>query len=163
VLGIQLDAGLPQGFGASLVLRPWRALRLFAGGINNTLSSGLRGGLTIAPFFFPLAPTLSVEAGGLGSADLTSALRWVAGNQLPEGVSATGSYRFASALLGLELGSPSRFVVFVGAGLSYVAASAEASSQAISAGSTTASLDPGELSFRATLPSVRAGLTLYLY
>jgi len=63
LFGLQIHGGIPDGLGASLVVRPWKALRLNVGGLTNTKSAGLVGGITLAPFFFPLAPTLTAEAG----------------------------------------------------------------------------------------------------
>lgn len=160
--GVQVHAGLPDGFGASLVLRPWRALRLHGGGLTNTLSSGLTGGVTLSPFDTIIAPTLTAEAGFLSEADLTPTLRWASKEPLPDGELASGSYRFYSAHLGLEIGAPRRFVFFVRAGLSRVDATLTIQPREVGTGETAARLEPGEMAVHLTMPSARAGFTLYL-
>ena len=99
----------------------------------------------------------------LGRGDLSPALRWASSEPLPEGELASGSYRFYSAQLGLEFGSPDRFVFHVRAGFSRVEAALEVQPQQIGTGTTTARLEPGEMAVNLTMPSLQAGFTLYLF
>src|SRR5262245_26048003 len=60
-IGLSADAGIPDGFIGSLVVRPVPALRLQVGGGSNTASAGVRGGVTLLPF--GVGPSLSGEVG----------------------------------------------------------------------------------------------------
>ncbi len=63
-VGIQFDLGVPDGAAFGLVFRPYVDwLRLHVSGTYNGLSGGVRGGLTLDPINFPMAPTLTVEGG----------------------------------------------------------------------------------------------------
>src|SRR5258705_5328098 len=61
--GLLVDAGVPGGAGLAAMFRPWRFLRA-EGGVNwNTVSFGLRGGVTVIPFEWGVTPTLHLEGG----------------------------------------------------------------------------------------------------
>ncbi len=121
VLGLALDAGLPSGAGVSLLVRPLPWLRLQAGPGTNGAGFGLRGGVTFLPLRSFLTPTLTVEAGHFFEADVSAAAETF--GQLPDfgdEMLSTVSYDYASAMLGLEVGSQEGFFGFVRAGAAYV-------------------------------------------
>src|SRR4051812_17568326 len=72
-LGLQIDAGVPDGAQASLVLRPWKALRFSVGGGYNLISKGVRGGVSLLPF--GRGPSLTVEAGHFFEGDANATAR----------------------------------------------------------------------------------------
>src|SRR5262245_56202837 len=61
LVGVMLDAGLPDGANASLVLRPVSWLRAHAGGGTNAISPGVRVGATLLPF--GSGPSATIEGG----------------------------------------------------------------------------------------------------
>src|SRR5439155_7834734 len=61
--GAMVDAGVPDGATASIVVRPIRSLRVHAGVSHNAISLGERAGLTWVPLSWWASPTLSVEYG----------------------------------------------------------------------------------------------------
>jgi hypothetical protein len=60
-IGLGVDAGIPDGVIASLVLRPSEHVRLHLGAGSNTSSPGFRGGISLLPFGH--GPSLSIDAG----------------------------------------------------------------------------------------------------
>lgn len=49
-VGVQLDVGVPDGIGASLVYTPGRSLRLLVGGLGNGVGAGGRAGVLLVAF-----------------------------------------------------------------------------------------------------------------
>ncbi|MBI5549837.1 MAG: hypothetical protein HY901_38615 [Deltaproteobacteria bacterium] len=157
--GAQIDAGLPEGFGGSLLFRPWYFLRANFGVVTNTAAAGIRGGLTLIPFRFYVTPTLGFEAGHLFEGDLNGTLQAILSEaEMPEGMLERVSYSFYSGHLGLELGAPDRFVVYLRGGLSRVDATLQGTVQQLSG---SAYLDPGEVHVELTIPSAKLGMLLY--
>jgi len=151
-LGAELDAGLPDGFGASVVLRPWYFVRLHLGGVTDLASGGIRAGLTLAPFHFAVTPILSGELGHLFEGDLSKPLATILGNiEVPDGVLEHVSYTFYSAHLGVEVGAPDRVVIYLRGGISRVEATLRRNS------------DPKEEQWGATIPSAKLGIRVYFF
>jgi hypothetical protein len=166
--GVSAALGVPDGAVLSGVFRPLDWLRLSAGGSWNYFGYGLQGGVGVAPFHWPIDPTLNLELGHYFDSDMT----WVASNaagvptELKPLLERVG-YNYANAQLGIEFGSARRFVFFVRAGISYFWTTIHGVSQATntytSGGSTqTANVRIADPEFRATLPSVKLGFLLYL-
>src|SRR5690349_18831998 len=61
LLGVMMDAGLPDGANAALVFRPVSWLRAHGGGGYNMISKGVRAGLTLLPF--GAGPSATLEGG----------------------------------------------------------------------------------------------------
>src|SRR5690349_2181878 len=75
LLGVMMDAGLPDGANASLVFRPLSWLRAHGGGGHNMVSVGVRGGVTLLPF--GSGPSATIEAGHYFDGDANGlARRW---------------------------------------------------------------------------------------
>lgn len=151
--GAQLDAGVPHGVGGSLVLRPVAPLRLQLGAVHNGLSAGARAGVAFVPFQSFIRPSLVVEAGMIPRGD-GRVLRALIGPVAidPELLGAI-SYRFASARLGLELGSSRAFSVQLQGGVSYLDGSISSlSGRGYSIGGAKLQL---------LIPSVTLGTTLF--
>lgn len=157
-VGVLVDVGIPDGAGASLVLKPAAWLRVQAGALGNGVGSGVRVGLVLAPLDWPVRPTLSVEAGRYFDGDAA----WVLG----DGASAAlksflsrVSYDFAEGQLGLEFGSK-RFAFFLRGGLAYVDISVPNVSQLLSGQAASAAGPAAHI--RSPLPSAKLGFVLFL-
>src|SRR5437868_1167806 len=61
LLGVMVDAGVPDGANASLVFRPLSWLRAHGGGGTNMIGMGVRVGATLLPF--GSGPSATFEAG----------------------------------------------------------------------------------------------------
>jgi len=163
--GLQLDGGVPDGAAASLLYRPLKFLRLNGGLLYNYAGYGVRGGVTILPYF-PIAPSLTLEAGHYFDSNVASSLsRFTTVSDSVRPLLQQVGYTFVNAQVGLEVGHPDWFVFFVRGGLSRVWLSvhgAEAAAQQLGSGSLTVShmADP---SLRLAIPDVKVGLILYFY
>ncbi|MGC4114557.1 MAG: hypothetical protein QM765_08090 [Myxococcales bacterium] len=158
MFGAEIDAGLPEGFGASLIFRPWYFIRLHAGGVTNVASGGIRGGLTLIPFHWYVTPTFGTEVGHLFEGNMNGTLSsFLTGSKLPAGTLDRVSYTYYSAHLGLEFGAPDRFIVYLRGGLSRVEAVAQGPKQV----NGTTTVDPGAVNLAITIPSAKIGLLLY--
>jgi hypothetical protein len=163
--GLQLDGGAPDGAAASLLYRPLKFLRLNGGLLYNYAGYGVRGGVTILPYF-PIAPSLTLEAGHYFDSNVASSLgRFTTVSDSVRPLLQQVGYTFVNAQVGLELGHPDWFVFFVRGGLSRVWLSvhgAEAAAQQLASGGLTVShmADP---SLRLAIPDVKVGFILYFY
>lgn len=158
MFGAQIEAGLPEGFGGSLIFRPWYFVRAHVGGVTNTAAGGILGGITLIPFRWYLTPTLSGEIGHLFEGNLNGTLSSVLNKaEVPEGMLDRVSYTYYSAQLGLEIGAPDRFIVYLRGGVSRVEAAFQGPKQV--KGNTT--VDPGVVNVGMTIPSAKVGLLLY--
>ena len=121
-LGVLLDAGVPDGVGASAVFRPWKWLHVHAGGTYNGISGGIRVGATVLPpVFFPILPTATVEYGHAFEGDANWIARAVASDPSFDNPSLKRvSYDYVNGHLGLEIGSQNRFLFYIHGGVSYV-------------------------------------------
>jgi len=163
--GLSAAAGVPDGAVLSAVYRPLDFLRLSAGGSWNWFGFGLQGGAGIAPFHWPVDPTLNVEVGHYFDSDMSWVADQSAGapSELRPLLESVG-YSYVNAQLGIEIGSSRSFVFFFRAGLSYfwtTARGTATTSTTDGAGQpiTVRITDP---SFRATLPSAKVGILFYL-
>jgi hypothetical protein len=110
-IAVTIDAGLPDGIGASLVVMPVSFLRIHLGGLTNGLGAGVRVGATVLAFpTWPVRPLLNVEGGYVFGGYAPWALDSVTDPTL-KAVLDHANIGFASAHLGLELGS--RNIAFV--------------------------------------------------
>lgn len=167
LLGVMMDAGLPDGANASLVFRPLSWLRAHGGGGYNMVSTGIRAGATLLPF--GSGPSATLEAGHYFDGDANGLARRFAGATFQSALLERVGYDYANAHLGLDLGS--RHVVFyIHGGMSYVRAQihnfdsvvASTASQNGGDGSTEISVkqDP---TVKAWFPSAKLGLIVYLW
>src|SRR5262249_1939641 len=155
-LGLLVDAGLPDGAGISLAYRPSTWLRLQGGYINNTINSGLRGGLTLLPFYSWFTPTLTLEAGHFFPGDASSIARRFSNDPNLNNAFDVG-YDFENAHLGFEVGSPRRVAFFLRGGLSYLQMTAEVQPMI-----HDNSIQAQPLRIKAIIPSVKLGLTVFV-
>lgn len=152
-IGVQVDVGVPDGIGASLMVMPGRFLRIHAGGLNNGVGSGVRFGATLVAFpSFGFRPLLGVDAGHT----FGGAGEWlpnVLGNTQLANALSGASISFASAQIGLELGSPT-FALTLRAGASWVDVSVNPVNVETSANT---SVSASGIVLRGFMPSARLG------
>jgi hypothetical protein len=120
-IGLMADAGLPDGMQVSLVWRPWKALRMSAGGGYNMISKGVRIGATLLPF--GRGPSGTLEAGHFfeGNANNAAAKFFGPGivtSDFGPTLERVG-YDFVNAHLGLDFGYK-RVTFFIHGGMSYI-------------------------------------------
>ena len=165
VLGLQLDAGAPDGASASVLYRPVSFLRLGGGLLYNYAGYGVRGGVTVAPYL-PVAPSLSFEVGHYFNANAASRLsQFTPVSDAMRMLLQNVGYTFAEASLGLEFGHPDWIVFFVRGGLSRAWLSvknANAAAQQLATGNLRVSnaVDP---SVSVNSPDVKVGFVLFIY
>ncbi len=167
ILGLQLDAGVPDVTAVSVLYRPLKYVRLSGGMLYNLASYGLRGGVSVQPYF-PIAPSLTLEVGHYfdGNAyDKLSKYTSIDENLRPY-LQKVG-YTFVNAQLGLELGHPDWFVFFVRAGISRVWTSIHNANDATkSASAGDGGLKPtfiGDPNVRLGIPNVKLGFMIFFY
>jgi hypothetical protein len=155
--GIAIGAGFPDFANASLMFRPWRALRLYAGPAWNYFAWGVQGGVAVAPWNWWITPVLSLEAGKFRPSNLGSLIDdddedAAQVKPLVERV----DYSYAALDLGFEIGSPRGFALALRFGLSHVNIGAKGTgSSSEDDGSSVSLRDP---KFRGTLGSAKLDL-----
>src|SRR6476646_11179728 len=167
LLGVMVDAGLPDGANASLVLRPFSWLRAHGGGGTNMIGTGVRARATLVPFGAGPSATLEVRHTFDGNAN--GLAQRLAGSTFSSPLLERVGYDYANAHLGLDLGSR-RVTFYIHAGMSYVRADVHNAESVVSTnammnggnGSTEVSIakDP---TLRAWFPSAKLGLIVYLW
>jgi hypothetical protein len=165
VLGLQIDAGAPDIAGVSVLYRPWKALRFSGGMLYDYVGYGVRGGVSVQPYF-PIAPSLTLEAGHYFDADAYSKLsqRFTIDDKLKPFLQKFG-YTFVNAQVGLELGHPDWFVFFVRAGLSRVWMTAQNANAAkdLLKSSQLETTFIGDPNGRFGIPNAKVGFMLFFY
>ncbi len=153
-LGVQLEAGFPDGAGASLNASPTRWLRVHVAGLTNGAGAGVRLGVTVSPLGAVLRyvrPILGVDAGWFFNGDAT----WLPGlpdNAMLKSVLRDVSYGFANAQVGFELGNAT-FCFVIRGGLSYL--DLTLGNPKVDLGGATLSVSG--LGLRGLVPSARIG------
>ncbi|MGA9520138.1 MAG: hypothetical protein WBV82_01660, partial [Myxococcaceae bacterium] len=137
-------------------------VRISAGPAYNGAAAGVRGGLTVIPFQWPVRPTLSVSAGHFPEGDARGLMRLVSGAGFPgDQVLSRLQYDYASAQLGLEIGSARGASFTLRGGLSRVHVRLpgfeEAARVALADPELTASVPEADL----LVPSLQLGLLVY--
>jgi hypothetical protein len=164
-VGMQLDLGLPGAAGATLVYRPMWWLRVDGGLAYDYVGYGARAGLKLAPKRGFVTPTLGVDAGHFFTGDASELMP--TSDPAMQQLLREAVYDFASAHLGLEIGSQRRFSFYLRGGISYVAATANGAA-------LTAALDEqltdtmlvarvGDAKLRAVLPSASVGFNVFFH
>ena len=117
VLGLSLDAGVPDGAGISLHYRPWSFLRVGGGMLYNTAGYGARAEISILPYWV-VAPALTLEAGHYFDSNLNGRVsQYTTVSDSVQPLLERVGYTFANAQVGFEIGHPDWFVFFVRAGV----------------------------------------------
>ena len=146
-LGMMVDAGLPDGATASVIYRPVNALRVHAGVGHNAISTGVRAGVTLAPFKTIVTPTLSFDYGHYPEGDANPIMQQFLGDEFSADMLEHLGYDFANAHLGFAFGRK-RASFYVQAGVSR----------------TTTTLHDDSTTVNLTMwsPSARIGLVIYV-
>ncbi|RYZ39292.1 MAG: hypothetical protein EOO71_20630 [Myxococcaceae bacterium] len=163
-LGLLVDAGAPHGIGVSAVLKPAKWVRLQAGPTTNTLSFGLRGGVSILPLDTFIAPSLNAEVGHYFGSEYSEVLDWLGRDPSTTSQAIRDvTYNYVTGSVGLEVGANSRFNFFLNVGLSYVALTVPDPTPLIQDAANDDTVTSGPLHVRATIPSVKLGFILYFF
>lgn len=167
LVGVMVDAGLPDGANASLVVRPLSWLRVHGGGGTNMIGKGVRAGATLLPFGG--GPSATIEVGHYFDGDANGVARRFVGSTFSSPLLERIGYDYANAHLGLDFGSR-RATFYIHGGMSYVRADVHNFDSVVS---STASMNGGngstEISInkdptvRAWFPSAKLGLIVYLW
>jgi hypothetical protein len=164
-VGLQLDAGLPDGVILALAIRPIPYTRLHLGAGSNTSSPGLRGGLSILPV--GEGPSFNFEVGHYLAGQTNALVR-----SLFAGMGDFGSfvrrfsYTFVNAHAGLELGRRN-VTFFIHGGFTYLRATLRdldvpTQTEAMRPGRTTVTFTKDPL-LKMLAPSAKLGLVVYLH
>lgn len=107
-VGMQFDTGIPDGMALGINIKPnvkWLHMNL--SGTYNILSPGVRGGITLDPLKFPIAPTFTLEGGHYFEGKIPSKEIKI-------------SYNYFNLQPGLEFGNRDSFRVFFRGGVSWI-------------------------------------------
>jgi len=167
LLGVMMDAGVPDGLNASLVFRPLSWLRAHGGGGSNMISKGVRAGVTLLPFGG--GPSATLEAGHYFDGDANGLAQRFAGSTFSSPLLERVGYDYANAHLGLDFGSR-RAVFYIHGGMSYIRATIHNFDSVVASeatanggnGSTEVSVKSDPI-VRAWVPSAKLGLIVYLW
>ena len=167
LLGVMVDAGLPDGANASLVVRPFSWLRAHGGGGTNMIGKGVRAGETLLPFGG--GPSATIEVGHYFDGDANGVAKRFAGSTFSSPLLERIGYDYANAHLGLDFGSR-RATFYIHGGMSYVRADVHNFDSVVSStastnggnGSTEISINK-DPTVRAWFPSAKLGLIVYLW
>jgi hypothetical protein len=163
--GLMVDVAVPDGLMGSVVFRPFWWLRTHAGGGTNSISGGMRLGVSLIPF--GAGPSLTGEVGHYFEGDANSFAQDTIGiRDDTGGVLERVGYDFANAHLGLEFGQE-RVAFFIHGGISYLrtvvhnanSLLANSNSDAETTTTITINQDP---TLVAIVPSAKLGLVAYI-
>lgn len=163
MIGGGLDVGFPDGAGLSVVVRPIKMLRVHGGVTTAVFATGLRLGVSFVPFYFPITPTLTVEGGTYFPGNFSGPLSAVVKNvKFLDGAKQV-SYQYVNGHLGLEVGSPKRFVVFLRGGLSYTEFRVNRFQDTLRVAANDPDLEAQDPALRVAGPSGKLGILFYVW
>jgi hypothetical protein len=150
-VGMQFDLGVPDGAALGVVVRPYvNWARLNLSGTYNGMAPGIRGGVTLDPIKFPVAPTLTFEGGHAFDGSVPGT-----GTSLPK-----FDYDYANLHLGLEFGNRDRWRFFLQGGPSWLHVNTNDFQSVV--GSSDASLRIGNPTANVSvIPTAKLGFALY--
>ncbi|XXF77109.1 hypothetical protein P2318_29250 [Myxococcaceae bacterium GXIMD 01537] len=160
--GVMVDVGAPDGIGASAVVRPLSWLRLHAGATTNTISMGVRGGVSLLPLSTFIAPSLNLDAGHYFAGNYNKLIERFGGSTA-DGTALIQDvgYNHASASLGLNIGPADRWSIFFNLGMSYWAIDVNDLEQALQDSANDPDITATPLQLRFTSPSLKLGFLYY--
>lgn len=163
-LGAMLDVGAPDGVGVSAVIRPARWLRISGGVTTNTISLGVRGGISLVPLSSFISPSLNLDVGHYFNANYNDLVDRLGGIPLKTNVPIDDvGYNYGGASAGLEIGRPDRFSFYLRVGLAHGEMTIEDAEQLLKDVSGDPDITAKPLTLRFTTPSVKLGFLLYLF
>lgn len=150
-VGMQFDVGAPDGVALGVVVRPYvNWARLNLSGTYNAIAPGIRGGVTLDPIKFPVAPTLTFEGGHAWEGNIPGG-----GTSLPQ-----VGYDYMNLHLGLEFGNRDHWRFFLQGGPSWL--HVETSNFQAVVGSNDAGLVIGNPTANVSvIPTGKLGFALY--
>jgi len=164
ILGLGVGAGFPDGASVTVLFRPWWWLRLNGGLAYNYVGFGIRGGVSLQPVHWVLTPTLSLDLGRYLSGDITKLAS--TDNPYAQHILQNMTYSFASAQIGVEIGSQQSFAFYLRGGLvslfGMTASGADVTSY-LNAAQTTGQFKVGDLRVTALLPCFSLGFIIFIY
>jgi hypothetical protein len=161
-LGLSVDAGIPDGLAVSAVVRPWAWLRLHGGVTSNTLSYGLRAGVSWVPLQRAVSPSLNVDVGHYFDADYNKLVDRLGSTPLKTDATIDDvGYDYASASVGVEVGSPQRFAAYLRLGLSYSTLQIDNTEGLLQDVTDDADITSTPMDLRFTSPAVKLGVVLF--
>lgn len=118
-VGLRLDAGAPDGFGASLVGRPLKFAQLELGGTTTVVGGGVRVGMSV---FLPwyISPSAHVEYGHQWAGDVNKLIVMFGGSDPKVSLLNHVEYDYVNLHGGLGFGHPNWFMFRIQGGYSYV-------------------------------------------
>ncbi len=161
VIGIGIDAGAPGGGGVTLLVRPLWWLGLNAGLAYNYAGFGFRGGLSLAPCWCAVTPTLNLDVGHYYSGDFNKFAS--VSDQATKTLLSHVNYTFATAQIGLEFGSQRWFNFYLRGGLAYFESTLSGTDLTALAGGSGTQLTAGNGKFSSVAPCLSLGFHIFVY
>ncbi|WP_224372414.1 autotransporter outer membrane beta-barrel domain-containing protein [Hyalangium versicolor] len=163
-LGAMLDVGAPDGIGVSIVVRPAQWLRVNGGVTTNTLSLGVRGGISLVPLSTFISPSLNLDVGHYFNANYNDLVDRLGGIPLKTTAPFDDvGYNYAGGSVGLEIGKPQSFSVYLRVGLAHGSMTIEDAEKLLQDVTDDPDITAKPLSLRFTTPSIKLGFLLYLF
>ncbi len=161
VIGIGIDAGAPGGGGVTLLVRPLWWLGLNAGLAYNYAGVGFRGGLSLAPCWCAVTPTLNLDVGHYYSGDFNKFAS--VSDPATKAILSHVNYTFATAQIGLEFGSQRWFNFYLRGGLAYFESTLSSADLTALAGGSGTTLKAGDGKFSSVAPCLSLGFHIFVY
>ena len=166
LIGLGIDAGFPGVAGFTLLVRPLWWLRLNTGLAYDYAGFGYRGGLSLAPCWCAVTPTLNLDAGHYLSGDFNKFASVSDPNV--KALLSHVTYTFATAQLGLEFGSQRWFSFYLRGGLAYFestfsGANLTALAQGKIASDPSTRYKAGDGKFTSVAPCMSLGFHVFVY
>jgi hypothetical protein len=158
LLAVSLDGGIPSGMAVDLAIGPLDFLRLSAGVTYNLASLGFRAGADLVPFHGALRPVLAFRLGHAFDGD-ASRLASLLG--VPAGQAALArhvSYDYASAQVGLEVGSERGISAFASGGVALISSSSPGAAALFRSWAPSIAGSSDRTQVYAVIPAVNLGI-----
>jgi hypothetical protein len=163
-IGAMLDVGAPDGVGFSAVVRPVEWLRINAGLTTNTLSLGVRGGISLVPLSTFISPSLNADFGHYFDTSYNDLVDKLGGIPLRSDVPVEDiGFNYAGASVGLEIGKPERFSFYLRGGFAYGSLTINDAERLLRDVTGDPDITSAPLTIRFTSPSLKLGFLLYFF
>jgi hypothetical protein len=137
-------------------------LRINAGLTTNTLSVGLRGGISLVPLSSFVSPSINLDLGHYFDANYNELVNRLGGIPLRSTAPIDDvGFNYGGASVGLEIGNPERFSFSLRAGLSHGSMVIQDAERLLRDVTGDPDITAKPLSFRFTTPAVKLGFLLY--
>lgn len=161
-IGAMLDVGAPDGVGVSAVVRPIEWLRINAGVTTNTISLGVRGGISLVPLSTLVSPSLNADFGHYFDTSYNDIVDRLGGIPLQSDIPVEDiGFNYAGASVGLEIGKPDRFSFYLRAGFASGKLVINDAEKLLRDVTGDPDITAAPLTIRFTSPSIKLGFLLY--